>query len=124
MISWETKGSTANLERFLKAMQADDIFAGLERFAQQGGPALAAGTPTDTGETARSWDYVITQESGKYIVPWTISHMAGGTPVVIMLQYGRGTATRGYVEGRDFINPAPKAIFRQITHQAWKVVTS
>jgi len=124
MISWETKGSTSNLERFLKEMQADDIFAGLEHFAEQGAHALAAATPTDTGETARSWGYEISQESGKYIITWTNSHMAAGTPVVILLQYGHGTGTGGYVEGIDIINPALKPVFDQIAEQAWKVVTT
>jgi hypothetical protein len=124
MISWETKGSTNNLERFLKEMQANDIFAGLERFAQQGADALAAATPTDTGETARSWGYEISQEDGKYVITWTNSHMAAGTPVIIMLQYGHGTGTGGYVEGIDIINPALKPVFDQIADQAWKVVTS
>jgi len=124
LISAEVKGNSNNLERFLKAMQTDNIFAGLERFAQQGVAALAANTPVDQGETRNSWSYEIRQEQGKYSIVWTNSHMAGGTPVVILLQYGHGTGTGGYVQGIDIVNPAMQPLFDQIADAAWKVVTT
>lgn len=124
MISWETKGSSGGLERFLKSLQSNDIFQGLERFAQQGVAALAAATPVDSGETARSWGYEISQTGNAYVITWTNSHMAAGTPVVVLLQYGHGTGTGGYVQGIDIVNPPLKPLFDQIADAAWKVVTS
>lgn len=124
MISWETTGSFNNMERFLKDVQRQDIFQGLQSLAQQGVAALAAATPIDTGETRDLWDYRVEIEGDVYRIIWTNGKMVGGTPLAILLQYGHGTGTGGYVEGRDFINPAIKPIFDQIAEKAWKVVTS
>jgi hypothetical protein len=41
-----------------------------------------------------------------------------------MLQYGYSTGTGGYVQGRDYINPAMKPIFDEIADKVWKAVTS
>ena len=38
-------------------------------------------------------------------------------------KYGHGTGTGGWVEGRDYINPAIQPIFDQLAEEAWKEVT-
>jgi hypothetical protein len=73
---------------------------------------------------ARSWGYEIRQNRGGFAIIWTNSDIENGFPVVIMLQYGHGTGTGGYVQGRDFINPAIRPIFDDIAQTVWKAVTS
>lgn len=86
--------------------------------------ALAAATPHDSGLAASSWGYKVENSSGGVSISWTNTDVEGGFPVAIMLQYGHGTGTGGYVAGRDYINPAMKPIFDKIADRVWKAVTS
>lgn len=124
MISFESRGSFKRTEGFLKTMSNNDIFRSLEGYAQEGVSALASATPVDSGLAASSWDYTVERSRGSYSIYWTNSNTEGGAQVVIMLQYGHGTGTGGYVRGRDFINPAIRPIFDKIANNVWKAVTS
>lgn len=124
MIKFKHKGSFKNTDRFLKKVRHLDLKKILSALGAEGVRALASMTPVDTGETASSWDFEVTISGGSSSIHWTNSHMAGGTPVAILLQYGHGTGTGGYVEGLDYINPAIQPIFDRIAEQAWKAVTS
>jgi hypothetical protein len=86
---------------------------------------LAAATPQATGQTAASWSYEIDREGRDVRIWWTnIDVDADGTPIAILLQFGHGTGTGGYVQGRDYINPAIQPIFDEIATEVWKEVTS
>ena len=122
MFAISSKGSFKNTEKFLQSMSKGDIFRSLDKYGQAGVAALSAATPSESGATAAAWSYEITKRRGQYSISWTNSHMAGGVPVVILLQYGHGTGTGGYVQGRDFINPALKPIFDKIASDVWKEV--
>lgn len=124
MIEYVVGGSTAKTEAFLRRLKDRDIFRMLDSLAREGVDALSSATPRDSGLTAGSWGYKITRTGGSVTISWTNSHVVDGTPVVILLQYGHGTGTGGYVAGRDFINPAIKPIFDRIDNQVWKAVTS
>lgn len=122
-VKFNVKGSFKNTEDFLKRMQKQTEFDSLELYAQQGVNALRSVTPRDTGNTANSWSYRITKSKGKVKIEWLNSNITSeGTPVVILLQYGHGTGTGGYVKGQDFINPAIKPIFDEIEENVWKEV--
>lgn len=122
-ISFESRGEFERTDRFLKRMSRGDIFRTLNSNAQRGVAALASATPVDTGNTAGSWGYEVkTSRSGATII-WTNSARAGG-PLAIMLQFGHGTGTGGYVRGRDYINPAIRPVFDDIANNVWKAVTS
>lgn len=123
-VSMSTSGSFKKTESFLRTMQKKDIFAALEGYAQEGVRALQSGTPVDSGLAASSWGYEVHKSRGTYTITWTNSDVENGFPVAIMLQYGYGTGTGGYVAGRDYINPAMKPIFDQIADKVWKAVTS
>lgn len=110
----------AKLERFAKG----DIFTSLDHFGQEGAAALAAATPVETGQAANSWSYEVRKTSTSYEIVWRNNDMAGPTPVVILLQYGHGTGTGGYVQGRDFINPIIKPLFERIREDVRKAVRS
>lgn len=124
MFTFETTGDFSRTEKALTKMLNGDIFSSLAAQGAIGVAALSAATPVDSGRTASSWNYTVEKSSGSYSIIWTNSSMAGGTPVVIMLQYGHGTGTGGYVQGRDFINPAIKPVFDKIAADVWKAVTS
>lgn len=123
MISVKTKGSFKNTELFLNNTKKIDLRSILSRYAEEGVSALMANTPVDTGKTAQSWDYRI--EIGKEYssIIWTNSNVNKGVNIAIILQYGHGTRNGGYVQGTDYINPALKPIFDELSSAAWKEVT-
>lgn len=124
MITFESTGSFENIERFFDRMTKDDIFGALEEYGRIGVIALSSSTPIDSGDTATSWRYAVKKERGAYSITWSNSHVVDGAPIAILLQYGHGTGTGGYVQGRDYINPALKPIFDKIATDVWKAVTS
>lgn len=120
----ESSGSFKRTESFLQRMKKQDIYRSLGRFADKGVAALAAATPVDSGLTANSWDYEIQRSGRSFSIIWTNTNVVSGVSVAILLQYGHGTGTGGYVRGYDYINPAIRPVFDQIAEDVWKVVTS
>jgi hypothetical protein len=96
----------------------------LDSFGKEGVAALERATPLDSGVAAGSWEYKVENKPGHVTIVWTNWDVENGFPVVVMLQYGYATGTGGYVQGRDFINPAMKPIFDSIADRVWKAVTS
>ncbi len=125
LISFQSSGSFHHIEAFLDRMINADMFNALDQYAHEGVLALAAATPKDTGLTAASWTYEIVNTHKYASITWLNTNITSyGTPVAIMLQYGHGTGTGGYVQGEDFINPALRPIFDKIAENIWKAVTS
>lgn len=122
MISFKVTGSTKNLSRFLAQAEKLDARAVLQRAGQQGVAALIASTPKESGLAASSWSYSVSGGKGGARITWTNSNNEGGHPVAVMLQYGHGTGTGGYVQGRDYINPAMRPVFDQISQDVRKAV--
>jgi hypothetical protein len=113
--------STAAFLNKIKQLNIDKIVAAE---AEKGVAALASATPADSGLAASSWGYEIVKTSKSLTVHWTNSDTENGYPVAVMIQYGHGTGTGGYVQGIDYINPAIRPIFDQIAETVWKAVTS
>lgn len=124
MFSFESSGSFKKTDNFLQRMLKGDLFNSLEGFAREGVAALSNATPVDSGLTSGSWNYEIQKSRGFYQIIWTNSNVVDGRPIAIMLQYGHGTGTGGYVEGYDYINPVMKPVFDRIAENVWKAVTS
>ena len=124
MITFESKGDFNKSTTWLERLKREEVFRALNAYGQQGVAALSAATPRDSGVTAGSWSYTVQEEAGGWTIFWSNSKTVAGKPLVIMLQYGHGTGTGGYVQGRDFINPAIRPIFDQIANHVWKAVTS
>lgn len=123
-ISFESRGSFQNTERYLDKLRKLELRRILEKYGQQGVDALAAATPVRTGLAARSWGYQVTRGIGGWTIAWTNSDQEnGGFPVAVMIQYGHGTGTGGWVQGIDYINPALRPIFNQMADEVWKEVT-
>jgi hypothetical protein len=123
-IGYEVSGSFDNTEKFLKQMADASIFETLGHYGQEGVNALASATPVDSGETANSWYYEIVSDGKTWSIIWSNSNVVDGRPIAVLLQYGHGTGTGGYVEGQDYINPALQPIFDRMVDEGWKVVTT
>ena len=123
MIKIIHKGSFKNTEKFLANNEEMDITDILKIYGEAGVKALSENTPKDSGETADSWDYEIVEDKDGWRIFWTNSNVNKGIPIAILIQYGHGTGTGGYVEGRDFINPALQPVFDDLAEAAWKEVT-
>lgn len=123
-ISFDASGDFKNTERFLGKVSKLDIMPALRALAQAGVRALSARTPIESGATAAAWGYEIKVSKGSSTITWTNSHTNGGVNIAIILQYGHGTGTGGWVAGRDYINPAIRPIMDQIAEDVWKVVTT
>lgn len=121
--SFESTGNFKNTEKFLQRMSRGDIFKSLERYGKAGVQALSAATPKESGVTATSWSFEVKRTLGSYSITWTNTNVNNGTNIAIILQYGHGTGTGGYVAGRDYINPAVRPVFDKIAADVWKEVT-
>lgn len=119
MIVLTQRGNFNNTERFLKGAKKLDIKRILESYGREGVRALASATPVDSGLTADSWGFRVTISKGSFSIVWTNSNVVKGVPIAIILQYGHGTGTGGYVQGRDYINPAIQPIFQKIADSVW-----
>ena len=123
MISFRQKGDFSKLTKFLERKKKLTIVEVLERYGQEGVAALASATPVETGKTASSWFYEIKRDSGSTTISFHNSNIQNGVPIAIILQYGHGTGTGGWVEGRDYINPAIRPVFDKLANDAWREVT-
>ena len=123
LITFKHKGDFSNLTRFLERAKEVVHMGDLDKYGRAGVEALASATPVDSGETANSWYYEITNSNGSAKITFNNSNIQNGVPIAIILQYGHGTGTGGWVEGRDYINPAIQPIFDEIANNAWREVT-
>ena len=97
MISFKQKGDFANLTRFLEKAKNGVRIGDLDK-------------------------YGITNKQGSVRISFNNTNIQNGVPIAIILQYGHGTRNGGWVEGRDYINPAIQPIFDEIVNSAWREV--
>ena len=123
MITFRQKGDFGKTMSFLERAKESVKLGTLDRYGREGVAALSSATPVDTGLTARSWYYKIERDKNTATISFFNSNIQNGVPIAIVLQYGHGTRNGGWVEGRDYINPAIQPIFDKIANTAWKEVT-
>ena len=123
MISFKHKGNFSKLSRFLEKANRAVKFGELDRYGREGVAALKSATPVDSGLTANSWYYEIERGNESVTIAFHNSNIQNGVPIAVILQYGHGTRNGGWVQGRDYINPAIQPIFDKIANNAWKEVT-
>lgn len=123
-INFMVSGDFKNLEKFLKKASSGDIFSRLDRYGKIGVDALRKSTPKESGETAKSWGYRVIKSKTNPGIEWYNTHVNDGVQIAVLIQYGHGTGTGGYVQGRDYINPAMQPVFDKIAQDVWKEVTS
>ena len=123
MISFRQKGDFSKLTRYFERVKKTARLSILDKYGREGVAALSSATPVDSGETASSWYYEITNKNGSIKITFHNSNIQNGIPIAIILQYGHSTRTGGWVHGRDYINPAIQPIFDRIADSAWKEAT-
>ena len=123
MISFRHKGDFSKLSRFLERAKEVVHLGCLDKYGREGVAALASATPVDTGLTADSWYYKITNDGQSAKVTFYNSNIQNGVPIALILQYGHGTRNGGWVQGRDYVNPAVQPIFDKLANEAWREVT-
>jgi hypothetical protein len=122
MVSVTSTGSFKNTTSFLEFMKSGKMFNVLDRYGRIGVGLLSNATPRDTGETATSWGYKLGRAKGIYSVNWFNSHTENRVNIAVIIQYGHGTGTGGYVQGKDYINPALRPLFDKIVEDIWRQV--
>lgn len=123
MISFRQKGDFSKVTKFLEKAKESVHLGVLDKYGREGVAALASATPIDTGLTAKSWYYTIENKNGVATLSFNNSNIQNGVPIAIILQYGHGTRNGGWVQGRDYINPAIQPLFDKIADAAWREVT-
>lgn len=124
MITFSSQGDFSRTFKFLDKMKTFRIENILKKYAEQGVSALQAATPKDSGLTASSWSYSIEAGRESATIYWSNSNVNKGVNIAVILQYGHGTGTGGYVQGRDYINPAMRPVFDKIAEEAWREVVN
>lgn len=123
MITFKHKGDFSKLTRFLERAKEAVHLGDLDKYGRAGVEALSSMTPIDSGKTADSWYYEIENKKDSVSINFYNSNIQNGVPIAIILQYGHLTGTGGWVEGRDYINPAIQPVFDNIAENAWREVT-
>lgn len=122
MITVKAKGdfrkSRSFLEKMLNVFKAGE----LDKYGRMGVQALSSATPSDTGKTAKSWDYKIVRTRNGVSIYWTNSNVNDEVPIAVILQYGHATGWGTYVKGTDYINPAMRPVFDKIANGVWEEV--
>lgn len=123
MISFKQRGDFSKSFKFMERVKEVVHLSNLDKYGREGVTALSSATPVDTGKTADSWTYEITRNRGSVAISFHNTNIQNGVPIAIILQYGHATRNGGWVQGRDYINPAIQPIFNKIADEAWKEVT-
>lgn len=123
MITFRQRGNFDKTSQLLQRYKHPFDIAILNKYGDKGIEVLSAATPVDTGKTADSWYYKINEQRGSVSIVFYNSNINEGVLIAIILQYGHGTRTGGWVAGRDYINPAIQPIFDKIVENVWREVT-
>ena len=123
IVSFRQKGDFSKLTNYLERVKGNLNLSILDKYGREGVAALASATPTESGETANSWYYKVERRRNSASIVFYNSHIHNGVPIAIILQYGHATRNGGWVEGRDYINPALQPIFDRILADVWREVT-
>lgn len=123
MIGFRQKGDFSKTKKYFNRLQRALDKGLFDQYGKEGVAALAAATPVDTGKTSQSWNYRIDKKPTSVSIVFTNSNIQNGIPIAIILQYGHATRNGGWVEGRDYINPAIQPIFDKLVQKAWGEVT-
>lgn len=123
MITYKTHGNFRKTFEFLERMKHPRYLRKLNEFGDLGVSALRSRTPVESGETASKWYYEIEEEDGRTTIYFNNSHVENGCNIAVILNYGHGTRTGGWVQGRNYIDPVIQPIFDEIAQKAWKEIT-
>lgn len=123
MIRVEVNGDFRKANSALEKMLEIVHLGSLDRYGARGVEALKAATPVDSGKTADSWQYEIKRTKNTTELDFNNDNVNNGVNVAVLLQYGHGTGTGGYVPGKDYINPAIQPVMDDILNSVDKELT-
>lgn len=123
MIKIKKKPEFKKTYQYFKKLDAFDPRGILEEFGKRGVSALSNATPLDTGETAQSWSYKVAGNKERYTITWSNNESAGSVPLVVILQYGHATKSGYFLSGRDFINPALRPLYKDLSRRLSKEIS-
>jgi hypothetical protein len=123
MISIKQRGDFSKAKKYLLKISKTSNSKLFDEIGRKGVSALSSATPVDTGKTAASWSYEITKRKGRITISFNNSNIVKHVNIAIILQYGHGTRNGGWVQGRDYINPALQPVFDEFAKEAWEEVT-
>lgn len=124
MIRLSQKGNYAKITRYLEQVKERSRIKILDYYGRKGCDLLSSNTPFDSGLTASSWYYEIENTKNGSRIIFRNSNVNEDVPIAIILQYGHGTGTGGWVEGIDYINPPIQTIFKEMSENVWREVTN
>jgi urease accessory protein UreF len=122
MFNVDSIGSWDDTVSFLEYLLSGKMYDVLDRYGRLGVDRLASATPMETGLTAHSWGYQVESKGDHHSISWFNTHTHNGVNIAVILQYGHGTGTGGWVEGRDYINPAIQPVFDKMVEDIWSEV--
>ena len=123
MITFSQQGDFSKFNKWLEKLAEGINLGVLDKYGREGVKALSSATPVDSSLTADSWYYTIERKDSRISIIFGNSNIQNGVPIAIILQYGHGTRNGGWVQGRDYINPAIRPVFDKIANEAWREVT-
>lgn len=124
MIELKSTGKWGTITRFLEGIKEISHSSIFDECGKEGVEALRSATPVDSGATAAAWRYEIEHGDGNVRVSFHNDNINNGVNIAIILNFGHGTGTGGWVEGRNYIDPAIQPAFDRMAEKLWKEVTS
>ena len=124
MIKIKQQGDFKKTSVFLEQLKRGVRESTLRKYGEAGVKAMSSATPVDTGLTAASWRYELEHTKQSATLSFYNTNVQNGVQIAIILQYGHGTGTGGWVQGRDYINPAIQPVFDELAEKAWKEVVT
>ena len=103
-MSITVSGGFKNLEKFLKK----DRKLSLDTLGRKLVSALQSATPSRSGKTAMSWSYRINGNDLEIIN----TNINKGVNIAVIIHYGHGTGTGGYVPPKPYITDAIDSVYK------------
>ena len=123
-ITFKQKGGFSKLTIWFNKLLSAFKKGIFDKYGKMGVEALKEATPVDSGKTANSWYYKINYTATGVSIQFYNTNINKSVPIAIILQYGHGTGTGGYVEGIDYINPAIRPVFTKMSNDLRKEVNA
>ena len=120
-IKYKSKGSEENLLH-LEEMKEKSMLLDLNRFGEMGVERLREASPVRTGLMSNSWYYEVVKNNDKTAIIWYNRDIENGYNVAIIVDQGHATKGGGWIQGRNFIEPAMEPVFEAIDEYLKKEV--
>ena len=124
MINVKVTGSWDRIARYLEGIKQKKYIEIVQKYGEKGIEVLSKATPVDTGKTASMWRYTVKPNKNGIVIEFHNDNVNNHVNIAMILNYGHGTGTGGWVAGREYINPAIQPVFDELVEELWKEVKS